>query len=173
MWVLRVSKFCLVVHCSYKMSQSVRGVLLLYIGTDSPLFRKPVMWYISESFISIGSSNQIFPPWYWLIINLAASFFKPSNPIIWGIPGNFYLSFLQFFCISIGHTKSSIAIGHLLVPISKKNIWKVDSYSLSWTPIYPFGYCILVCCWEKEGNCCWSNLLLCSDGWKCRWIGIS
>jgi len=48
-----------------------------------------------------------------------------------------------------------------------------DSYSLSWTPICPFGCWILVRFWEKAGNCCWSNLLLCSDVWKCRWIGIA
>ena len=122
------------------INYSIHSFVFDGVGMPCPLFQnyKLVILLINFPFISIGSSNQIFPPWYWLIISLADSFFKPSNPIIWGIPGNFYLSFLQFFCISIGHTKSSIAIGHLLVPISKKNIqsWFIfsimDSYLSFW-----------------------------------------
>ena len=45
-------------------------------GRRYPLRGKLMMKFISFPVIAIGSSNQIFPPWYLLTKNLEASSFK-------------------------------------------------------------------------------------------------
>ena len=45
-------------------------------GMGSPLRGRTVMKFISFPVIAIGSSSQIFPSWYLLTKNLAASSFK-------------------------------------------------------------------------------------------------